>query len=176
MKFFLSLLTLTIASLLSTNVIIARVKSDTISIKLPPCHFLKLSDAVSVLGQPSHLSENVSTQDDSSLTINCTYTADTIDRKTGRTGVLYVAFKEFGSSSAAKGYFNAMQKANAVDPGNEVVKGIGEEAFTHNVRSKMFFIMIRKVNVIIVLKSHNLTSTASYENFIRSAKLITNGL
>ena len=148
-----------------------------------------LSDAEKILGEPGHLTDSGSTipgvtsknsVDDSVAPIKreassyrCAYEANSKDKKTGKTGIVYFLFEQYSQVSSAKTVYSYYKRANENNPGFKELHDLGDEAWFGN---SPLFVYVRKGNKIFVMKVNKMTSLTSLDGFNLIAKNITAAL
>jgi hypothetical protein len=127
------------------------------------------ADAEKILGEPARLSDSSTSTIADTTMYKSTYTANTTDKKTGKTGNIYFMYEQYKEESTAHGLLAYYQKANEKN-GAETVTGIGDEAWFHTDGQNFYFIMARKGNKMIRMKVNKLTANTSRDAFNEVAK------
>jgi len=148
-----------------------------------------LSDAEKILGEPGHLVDSGSTvpgvatkysvkdsvtpikQEASSY--NCTYEANTKDKKTGRTGLIYFLIEQYYRVSSASTVYSYYKRANENNSGFKELHDLGDEAWFGN---SPLFVYVRKGDKILVMKVNKMTSLTSLDGFNLVVKHIVDAL
>jgi hypothetical protein len=127
-----------------------------------------LSDAEKILGEPAHLT-------DSALDVSmytCTYMANSLDSKSGKTGNIYVMIEDYSEIESAKKTYSGIMEANRKN-GITELNGLGDEAYFHTDHQNFYFILARKGKKMLRMKVNKITSQTSLDEFNRVAKKIT---
>jgi hypothetical protein len=148
-----------------------------------------LSDAEKILGEPAHLADSGSTTpgDASKNSVNdsvapikrqastygCAYEANSMDKKTGKTGKVYFLLEEYPQISSAATVYSYYKRSNENHPGFKEVHDLGDEAWFGN---SPLFVYMRKGNKILVVKVNKMTSLTSVDGFDLVVKNIAAGL
>ena len=154
---------------------------------LDPRNLLTLSDAEKILGEPAHFKDSsyrMSGEDleyqDSISTIrkkasayHCGYLANSKERISGKTGVVYFSFEQYSKVSSAKMVYSFYKRANQNNAGFKELHDIGDEAWMGN---SPLFVYVRKDDKLFVLKVNKMTSITSSVEFIRISKQIAAAL
>jgi hypothetical protein len=152
-----------------------------------PGDLFTLTDAEKILGEPAHLIDSTSKIrgkdpkyiDSMSIlkkeaaTFNCGYMANSEDKKTGKTGVVYFGFEQYPEVSSAKQVYSFYKRTNKNAIGFKELQDIGEEAW---FGSSPLFVYVRKGDKIFVLKVNKMTSMTSSNEFDMVAKKIAGTL
>lgn len=141
-----------------------------------PHDFFTLSEAEKILGEPAHLTDSVSGKEKGISKFNSTYTANTVDKKSSKTGNVYFMFEEYPDAAAAHEAYATIKKSNADHEGIETLTGYGDEAYFHTDVLNFYFILLRKDKRMIRLKVNKLTTKASREAFRTVSKQIADAL
>jgi hypothetical protein len=137
-----------------------------------------LSDAEKILGEPAHLNDSASTMpgetskhsvNDSvapvkrqASTYRCAYEANTKDRKTGKTGLVYFLIEQYSDVSSAATVYSYYKRSNEDKPDFKELHGVGDEGWFGN---SPLFVYVRKGNKIFVMKVNKMTSLTSLDGF-----------
>lgn len=148
-----------------------------------------LPDAEKILGEPGHLSDSGSTTKGTASRYNVkdsvaeiklnastyrsTYTANSMDKKTGRTGIIYFVVEKYPEEAAAKTVYSFYKRANQNKPDFKELHDLGDEAW---FGTSPLFVYVRKGDKIFVLKVNKMTSMTSLEQFNIVAKHIAAAL
>ncbi len=154
-----------------------------------PSSLFTLPDAEKILGEPAHLTDSSSTTrgvaskhavNDSvsavkkdASTYGCAYKANSVDKKTGKTGIVYFLFEQYPQVSSAKTVYSFYKRANENNPGFKELHGLGDEAW---FGSSPLFVYVRKGDKIFVMKVNKMTSMTSSDEFNLIATQITAAL
>ena len=134
------------------------------------------SDAEKILGVSAHLTDSASSVRQDTIEYRCTYTADSIDLKTGKTGNIYFMWDQYADTSIAKSVYSFIKKGNENHEGVKVIHDLGDEAYFHSDGENFYFILVRKGQKMIRMKVNKTTSTSSVSEFNRVARNITREL
>jgi len=148
-----------------------------------------VSDAEKILGESAHLTDSGSTiqgvaskhtVNDSvspikkeASTYRCAYEANSKDKKTGRTGIVYFLFEQYPRVSSATTVYSYYKRTNENNPGFKELHDLGDEAWFGN---NPLFVYVRKGNKIFVMKVNKMTSLTSLNGFNLVVKHITAAL
>jgi len=137
-----------------------------------------LSDAEKILGEPAHLNDSASTipgeaskhsVNDSvapvkrqASTYRCAYEANTIDKKTGKKGIVYFLIEQYPDVSSAATVYSYYKRSNEDKPDFKGLQGVGDEGWFGN---SPLFVYVRKGNKIFVMKVNKMTSLTSLDGF-----------
>ena len=139
-------------------------------------HCLTKGDAEKILGQPATLAESSSSGKDGVEQHLCTYTAASADTKTKKTGNVYYLVEFYNNASAAHDSFAFIVSQNQGNPGNKMISGLGDEAWSHTDDSNFYLIMVRKGNRMLRIKVNKLTSLTSIDNLLKVTANLTASL
>lgn len=128
-----------------------------------------LADAEKILGEPARLSSSSTHIEADTAILESSYTAKSVDKKSGKTGNVYFMYEEYKDASTAHHLLAYYQKANEKN-GAQTVTGMGDEAWFHSDGQNFYFIMARKGNGIIRLKVNKITANTSLDAFNAVAK------
>jgi len=134
-----------------------------------------LTDAEKILGEQAHLTDSSSLMKGEVFRYTCSYTANTKDLKSEKTGVIYYLIEKFARLSSAKEKYFYIKSANE-NHGINVLHDVGEEAYFHSDGQNFYFIMARKGSIVFNMKVNKITSNTSLDEFRRIAKKITDSL
>ena len=148
-----------------------------------------LSDAEKILGESAHLNDSGSTTPgvDSKHSVNdsvssikreassyrCAYEANSIDKKTGKTGIVYFLVEEYPQASSATTVYSYYKRSNEDKPDFKEVHDLGDEAWSSK---SPLFVYVRKGNKIFVMKVNKMTRLTSFDGFNMVVKHITAAL
>ena len=154
-----------------------------------PSDLLTLPDAEKILGEPGHLSDSGSTTKGAASKYNTkdsvegikvnastyrsAYIANSMDKKTKRTGIIYFVLEQYPEVSSAKTVYSFYKRANQNKPDFKELHDLGDEAW---FGTSPLFVYVRKGDKIFVMKVNKMTSMTSLEEFNRVAKHITDAL
>jgi hypothetical protein len=150
---------------------------------------LTLADAEKILGEPCHLSDSSSTTKGTASKFNVkdsvagiklnastyrnTYISNSMDQKTGRTGIIYFVFEQYPEELSAKTVYSFYKRANQKKPDFKELHDLGDEAW---FGTEPLFVYVRKSDKIFVLKVNKMTSKTSLDEFNRVTKHIAAAL
>ncbi|MCJ7935531.1 MAG: hypothetical protein MUW56_18385 [Chryseobacterium sp.] len=134
---------------------------------------LAQADAEKILGQTAKLTESSSENKNGVTKFRCTYTANTIDPKTSKTGNLYYLLEEFENVDSSQKAYSDILGQNENMPGLKKLNEIGDQAFLHTDDENFLMIISRKDNKILRLKVNKLTSMTSLNELQNISKTIT---
>ena len=191
---FLTLATLILTACNNSNNEISTVTDTVANTKvvrsqgsIPPSNLFTLSDAEKILGEQAHLIDSTSkikgedpkyidsmsiVKKDAS-TYNCGYMANSKDKKTGKTGVVYFGFERYPEVSSAKKVYSFYKRANENAIGFKELHDMGDEAW---FGSSPLFVYVRKGDKIFVIKVNKTTSMTSLNEFNLISKKIAENL
>jgi hypothetical protein len=165
------------------------VKGNHPLTSIQPGSLFTLADAEKILGEPAHLTDSLSTTkgvaskyavNDSvsaikkdASTYGCAYKANSEDKKTGKTGIVYFLFEQYPHVASAKTVYSFYKRANENNPGFKELHGLGDEAW---FGSSPLFVYVRKGEKIFVMKVNKMTSMTSVDEFNLIAVQITAAL
>jgi len=152
-----------------------------------PSNLFTLPDAERILGEPAHLIDSTSKIKgeypkyiDSMSMIkkdafiySSGYTANSKDKKTGRTGVIYFRLEEYADVPSAKKVYSFYKNANKRTIGFKELHDMGDEAW---FGGNPLFVYVRKGDKIFVIKVNKMTSKTSLTEFNFMAKKIAEAL
>jgi hypothetical protein len=127
------------------------------------------AQAEKILGEPARLSDSSTSTIADTTIFQSTYTANTADKKTGKTGNIYFMYEQYNDASTAHGLLAYYKTANEKN-GAETVTGIGDEAWFHTDKQNFYFLMARKGNKMIRMKVNKITANTSLDGFYAIAK------
>lgn len=133
------------------------------------------SDAEKILGEPAHLTDSAWTIEGDSSVYRCSYTANSKDQKSGKTGAIYFMFEQHPHIASAKKVYSSIKTANE-NHGIRELNDLGDEAYFHTDRQNFYFILVRKGEKLIRMKVNKITSTTSLDEFNQVAGNITAAL
>ena len=169
--FFISTLLLITLNPAHTNAGVIAKTDSTMS----PANLFTRADAEKILGQNSLLQDSLYEMKEDTIRYKCSYIADSIVAKTGKTGTVYFMFEKYTKVVEACEKYTSTYEANKEHDGVKVIKDVGDEAYSQ-VTKTFYFIMVRARNKIIVMKVNKLTSKTSQDEFIRTAREISKKL
>jgi uncharacterized protein YunC (DUF1805 family) len=141
-----------------------------------PSNLFTLADAEKILGEQAHLIDSTSkikgedskyidsmsiVKKDASI-YSCGYMANSKNKKTGKTGVVYFGFEQYPQVSSAKKVYSFYKRANENAIGFKELHDIGDEAW---FGSSPLFVYVRKGDKIFVIKVNKMTSRTSLNQF-----------
>ena len=132
----------------------------------------KHSHAERILGERCHLEDSSITYENHVLSHHVTYKSDSEDPKSKKTGAIYIVIERYDSVSAANNRYDFIKKANESHVGVETLNNVGDEAYFHSDNENFYYIMIRKVQMILVMKVNKITGFTSLEEFNKVAREI----
>lgn len=150
---------------------------------IPPGNLFTLADAEKIMGESAHLIDSTSKIKgeypkyiDSMSMIkkdafiySSGYMANSGDKKTGRTGVVYFRLEEYPDATSAKKVYSFYQHANKNTIGFKELHNMGDEAW---FGENPLFVYVRKADKIFVIKVNKMTSKTSRNDFNLVAKKI----
>jgi hypothetical protein len=152
-----------------------KATSGSKSTAKPLLPVLTLPDAVSILGEPAHITDSSWTTEKEIIIYQNAYTANTPDPKGGKTGVFYFFIEQHPTATSAAKTYSDIKTANE-NHGIKVLNGLGDEAYFHTDNENFYYIMVRKGNTGFRIKVNKITSTTSLDAFNRVAKEIVEKL
>ena len=141
-----------------------------------PGHLFSESEAERILGEQAHLTDSSLTTIGDTVEYKCTYTANSKDQKTGKTGVVYFLFEQYARVSLAQLVYTFIRRGNENHEGFKTLHGMGDEAYFHSDGQNFYFIIVRKGEKMFRIKVNKITSTTSLKEFNMIAKNITASL
>lgn len=152
-----------------------------------PGNLFTLADAEKIMGEPAHLIDSTSKIKgeypryiDSMSMIkkdafiySSGYMANSKDKKTGRTGVVYFRLEEYPDVTSAKNVYSFYKNANKNAIGFKELHDVGDEAW---FGESPLFVYSRKAEKIVVIKVNKMTSMTSRNEFNRVAKKVAKAL
>ena len=160
---------------LSTDTISATRSSAQIKPFLERDYFSK-SDAELILGEKASLSDSSSAIKKDTLEIKRAYTANAVDLKTGKTGVIYFMIEEYSKESSAKEAYHFFKTANEKHEGVRTVYNMGDEAYFHSDGTNFYFVLVRKGKIMFRMKVNKITSHTSLSGFNLVSKKMADAL
>lgn len=173
----------------STTDTVAKAEVSPPLISISPNELLSLPDAEKILGEPGYLSDSGSTTKGTTSkynvadsvagiklnasTFRSAFTANSKDKKTKRTGILYFIFEQYPDESSAKTVYSFYKRANQNKPDFKELNDLGDEAW---FGTTPLFVYFRKDNKIVVMKVNKMTANTSLDEFNRVAKQIASAL
>ena len=163
----------------------AKAKVDHPPITTDIRSLFTLSDGEKILGEPAHLTDTGSTVpgvaskhsvNDSvssikreASTYRCAYEANSKDKKTGKTGIVYFLIEQYPQVSSATTVYSYYKRSNENHPGFKELYDLGDEAW---FGPNPLFVYVRKGNKIFVMKVNKMTSMTSPDGFNQVVKNI----
>jgi hypothetical protein len=138
--------------------------------------YFSKSDAEKILGEKAYLSDSSSTIKKDTLEIKTAYTANSKDKITGKTGVIYFMIEEYIHDSSAKNAYHFIKVANENHEGVKIINDMGDEAYFHSDGQNFYFILVRKGKIMFRAKVNKITSHTSLKEFNRISKKISDDL
>ncbi|NOS84134.1 MAG: hypothetical protein HOP31_03240 [Ignavibacteria bacterium] len=137
---------------------------------------LKLTDAAKILGENAHVADSSGTLKENVTRYQLAYIADSIDKKSGKTGAVYYVFDEYKDTESAHKIYKKFYDENKDHEGITVLKDVGDEAYFHSDGENFYYISVRKGNKMIMMKVNKITSKTSLDEFNRIARNIAEAL
>jgi hypothetical protein len=137
---------------------------------------LTLGDAFKILGEKAHLTDSTSSTNNEVSVCRITYTADSSDKVTGKTGVIYYMFEEYADVSGAKEVYSKFWKENKEHEGIRKLYTLGDEAYFHSDGENFLYIAVRTGKRMFRMKVNKITSKTSLEEFNNAARNISDSL
>jgi len=138
--------------------------------------YFSQADAELILGEKAFLSDSSSTIKKDTLEIKRAYTANSIDQKTGKTGVIYFMIEEYNQEASAKNAYDFFKTANEKHEGIKIVHDMGDDAYFHSDGKNFYFILVRKGKKMFRIKVNKITSNTSLKDFNLVSKRIADAL
>src|ERR1700752_4169372 len=126
--------------------------------------FMSIADAEKILGERTHTAEDKSRTKGEITVWQCSYMADTVDEKTGKTGIIYFMLEEYKELSEAQKNYSSIKKANE-NHGIKTLHDSGDEAYFHSDNENFYFILARKGKKMFRIKVNKITSHTSLDEF-----------
>ena len=142
---------------------------------IPKSQVMSLADAEKILGERAHETERAAEIKDDTSFYRCTYMADIIDTKTGKTGAIYFMIEKYRNELAAQKNYSSIKAANE-NHGIKVLDKLGDEAYFHSDRKNFYFILVRKGKKMFRIKVNKITSHTSLDEFNSFAGKLTEKL
>jgi hypothetical protein len=130
-----------------------------------------LADAEKILGEPAHITDS-SHAKEHAITYNSTYTANSPEPKTGKTGNVYFMMENYSDIVDASKSYTSIRDMNEKN-GIEELDDLGDEAYFHSDGQNFLFIMVRKGHKMFRIKVNKVTAKTSKDAFMLVAKDIT---
>lgn len=130
------------------------------------------TQAERILGEKCHLEDSSTTYQNHVLSHHVTYKSDGEDPKSKKTGAIYNVIEHYDTVFAANNRYDFIKKANENHEGVETLNNLGDEAYFHSDNENFYYIMIRKGQMILVMKINKITSFTSLEEFNKVAREI----
>jgi len=151
--------------------------------RIRPRSLFTLSNAEKIMGEPAHLIDSsskikgeypgyidsMSIIKKDAFIYSSGYMANSGDKKTGRTGVVYFRLEEYPDATSAKKVYSFYQHANKNTIGFKELHNMGDEAW---FGENPLFVYVRKADKIFVIKVNKMTSKTSRNDFNLVAKKI----
>jgi hypothetical protein len=131
-----------------------------------------LTDAENILGEKAQITDRSMSPGEGVAVYKSTYTANNIDKKTGKTGNIYFMIEHFAQDSTAKSIYAGIKQANE-NHGIKVLDDLGDEAYFHSDNQNFYFILVRKGTKMFRMKVNKITGNTSLDQFNSVAKNIT---
>jgi hypothetical protein len=138
--------------------------------------YFSKSDAELILGEKAHLSDSSSNIKKDTLEIKRTYTANSNDQQTGKTGVIYFMIEEYNQESSAKDAYHFFKSANEKHEGVRTIYNMGDEAYFHSDGANFYFILVRKGKIMFRMKVNKTNSHTSLRGFNLVSKKISDDI
>lgn len=133
---------------------------------------LTLTDAEKILGEKAHLTDSTLNHKNNVSVYHCSYTADSPDSKSGKTGAVYFMMEDYSDTESAKKTYSGIMESNRKN-GITELNDLGDEAYFHTDNQNFYFILVRKSNRMFRMKVNKITSVTSLDNFNSVAGKIT---
>ncbi|MEO8512864.1 MAG: hypothetical protein ABI543_04850 [Ignavibacteria bacterium] len=137
---------------------------------------LTLPNAEKILGEDAHLTESTITIKDDVTKHQLAYIADSLDKKSGKTGAVYFRLDDYKDIASAHKIYRKFFNENKDHDGIKVLKDVGDEAYFHSDGENFYYISIRKGNKLIIMKVNKITSKTSLDDFNSLLRSITGKL
>jgi hypothetical protein len=134
-----------------------------------PDLILSLQDAERILGESAHLENSSAYLEGNTKTYESSYFANTVDKATDKTGVLYFMYEEYENVESASLSYESIRKANERAPGVQPLTGVGDEAYFHSDGTNFLFVLSRSGNKMFRVKVNKTTSHTNKEAFMATA-------
>ena len=138
--------------------------------------YFSKSDAEKILGEKAHLSDSSSTIKKDTLEIKRAYTANSVDQKTSKTGVIYFMIEMYDQDSSAQAAYNFIKVANENHEGVKIIHDMEDEAYFHSDGENFYFILSRKRKLMFRMKVNKITSHTSLNEFNLVSRKISDAL
>ena len=148
---------------------VSSVASDILIDSIPIQNLFTLPDAVRILGEPARTTDSTLTQNDDAVVFKSTYTADSPDAQTGKTGNLYIMMEDYKLITVAAAVYASIKKANENHEGIRVLHNLGDEAYFHSDGENFLFILARKNGIVLRMKVNKMTGNTRVEEFEKVA-------
>ncbi len=125
------------------------------------------ADAERILGGSAQLLESKSEKIDGLHRRMCTFRSIK-----ERQSNLYYLIETYSDTTAANRAFDGIVKANRSMAGEELVDGIGDEAWRHSDRKNFSIIVFRKGRIMVRMKVNKLARSTSVVSFYEVARTI----
>ncbi len=127
--------------------------------------YLNLADAEKILGERTHITDSTVTINDIVTKSMFSFIADSLDKKSGKTGALYFLLDEYKDVQEAHKIYTKFYEENKDHEGVEILHDVGDEAYFHSDGENFYYISIRKGNKLIIMKVNKITSKTSLDEF-----------
>ena len=132
---------------------------------IKPGTLLSQAEADQVLGEASHVSDSLTSNEQGIATYRSTHTANATEPGTGELGNLYFMIEQYPDAEKASTNYNSIKQGNQGHEGFEVLTGLGDEAYFHTDYINFYFILVRKGDVMFRMKVNKVTGSSSVEKF-----------
>ena len=131
------------------------------------------ADAEKILGAPVKLTANTYETKNGIFQNKCTYTAVF---KGGRPGVsnLYCMYERYPDAGAAHKVYSSIVNSNKNVPGQEQLKGVGDEGYFHSDKQNFSLVILRKNNEMFRFKINKLINKTSADELKKFAVKLSN--
>ncbi len=134
------------------------------------------TDAERILGQAVKLTEDKNETKDMRTKRSLSYTALEKEPGTSRSVNLYYTLTKHPNLLQARNAYSDILKSNTNLPGQSALKGIGDEAWYHTDNENFSVIIVRKADLIMLMKVNKLTKNFSLEALKAVSKRIVSAL
>jgi hypothetical protein len=131
------------------------------------------SDADRILGEKTHLKDSSFKVKNEVTEYQCAYMANVKDKKTERTGSIYVMIEEYKEIASARDLYASIKTSNEGHEGIQTIDNLGDEAYFHSDQQNFYFILVRKRGKLLRMKVNKITSNTSVDQFNQVAKELT---
>ncbi|MCX6296039.1 MAG: hypothetical protein NTX97_08230 [Bacteroidetes bacterium] len=133
-------------------------------------YFITIDDAGKILEKPSHLKDSTYKYSNGILRYSFDYVANYVDSTSK--GRLFFSYEQYRDLEMAKNTYTSIKTENEKNNLITALNDIGDDAFLQKDYLNEPFIIIRKGNKIFKLKVYYVTSQASLDALISTAKLM----